>query len=127
MVVVLCLARQAGKGSLDVDDIKMLVAQIHAVKETATSDQQKLAKDTARAEQEAKVAQKKVRAELMDDQRKQEAVDQQAAQAAIEKERRELTTKEKALAKAAAKEQAEEAKKAAFERRLDEKRGSAHN
>lgn len=116
---------KTGAGNVDLDDVKLLVAGVHGVKEQGSLDEKKLAKDAARAEQEAKEAQEHIRAQLMEDQRKKEAAEQQAARAVQEKEKAAADAKARAQAQAEAKERMANEKKEQFEQRIQEKRANA--
>jgi len=109
-----------GSNSIDFDEIKIMVAKVHSVKDKAKLQEKRLMKDLARIEQVAKEVVAQVRAELMEDQRKKEA--QAETEKRAMEERRRMNNAAAEEAKAEAKEKWQRAKKLEFEKRIQEKR-----
>ena len=101
-----------------------MIGGIHAVKERAKEQERKLAKDLLKAEEEAKSLQSKIRAELMDDQRRKEEAEVEAIRAAEAVAKEQEAAAQQAKAKAEAKERWKRLQKEQFEKRIQEKRAA---
>ena len=114
----LLIVRQHGAGVLGLDEIKQMVTQGYGAKE----HEKKLVKDAASVEQAAREVRNRVRAELMEDQRREEEAAVRAERAVKEKEREVEAQLLAVQVKAEAKARRERMKKEEFEKRIEAKR-----
>lgn len=118
----LLIVRQHGAGVLGLDEIKQMVTQGYGAKEKAKEHEKKLVKDAASVEQAAREVRNRVRAELMEDQRRKEEAAVRAERAVKEKEREVEAQLLAVQVKAEAKARWERMKKEEFEKRIEAKR-----
>ena len=109
-------------GTLEIDEIKLMVSQIHAVKERAKEQEKRLVRELARAEQEAKEVKSRIQEALLADQRKKEEAEAEAVRSQEEKRLAAEAAERDAKAKQEAKMNWEKVRQAEFQARIEAKR-----
>ena len=108
--------------SLEIEEIKTLVTQIHGVKIKAQDQEKRLKKDMKAFEERAAAVQRDIRNRLIAEQEEKERAEEKIRADAEAKKVAAAKAKEEAAAKAEAKEREAMRKKEEFERRIQEKR-----